>query len=131
MDTLLSRSRHTEAGCLEFVGANRLGYGRIWTGERVADTHRLAWELTFGPIPSGMVVCHKCDNPPCFNPEHLFVGTQGDNLRDMAAKGRWRGGYSHCKRGHAMSPENLAPNGGNICCRECRRMTNREAQARR
>ena len=123
MDTLIERSSRTASGCWEFVGANRLGYGRIWTGERVADVHRLAWELTSGPIPPGMVVCHKCDNPPCFNPDHLFVGTQGDNLRDMAAKGRWRGGYSHCKRGHEMSGDNIASNGKNTTCRACRKIT--------
>lgn len=50
--------------------------------------HRVVWELTHGPVPDGRCVLHRCDNPPCCNPAHLFVGTKGDNIRDAAAKGR-------------------------------------------
>lgn len=60
------------------------GYGRY----RQAYTHRLAWMLANGPIPAGLFVLHKCDNPPCCNPDHLFLGTQADNVRDRDAKGR-------------------------------------------
>jgi hypothetical protein len=65
-------------------------YGRIRTqgaGPKI-KAHRLSWEMHFGPIPAGLEVLHTCDNPPCVRPEHLFVGTHGDNMRDKVQKNR-------------------------------------------
>lgn len=66
------------------------GYGRFWSRSKGAEVaaHRVAWELTNGPIPPGKVVRHKCDNPPCCNPADLELGVQADNVRDMYDRGR-------------------------------------------
>lgn len=65
------------------------GYGRFTPTDRNQQpAHRVAWELTHGPIPDGMFVCHHCDNPPCCNPTHLFLGAPVDNTHDMIAKDR-------------------------------------------
>lgn len=72
---------------------NAKGYGYLGRGGRGAPkvlAHRLMWELVQGSIPNGMRVLHRCDNPPCVRPSHLWIGTQAENLADMTAKGRAR-----------------------------------------
>jgi len=64
------------------------GYGHVTIAKRDELTHRLAYQAVHGQIPAGMLVCHHCDNPPCCNPKHLFLGTYQDNAQDMHAKGR-------------------------------------------
>jgi len=77
--------------CWEWTGARtRGGYGHIGAGRRTLKAHRVAWEIANGPIPDGMVVRHKCNNPPCVRPLHLELGTHADNNRDMAARCRGR-----------------------------------------
>lgn len=83
-------------GCLEWTGGRDAdGYGHISVGsgteKRKVRTHRLAWELAVGAsVPVGMSVLHRCDNPACIKADHLFVGTNADNVADMVRKGRGR-----------------------------------------
>lgn len=76
-------------GCHAWVGClDQSGYGRLLVGGKEYKAHRFAWSLKNGEIPEGMMICHKCDNPGCVNVDHLFLGTQSDNMNDMHAKKR-------------------------------------------
>jgi hypothetical protein len=84
--------------------------------------HRLAWEKANGPIPAGMYVCHTCDVPACVNVEHLFLGTQSDNMKDMAAKGRHHNlRKTHCPQGHEYTEATIYMWRNRRFCRTCQR----------
>ena len=75
--------------CWPYTGrTDSWGYGSVRLENKQTAAHRVAWILTDGDIPKGLLVCHHCDNPPCCNPEHLFLGTNYDNVQDMVKKGR-------------------------------------------
>ncbi len=85
----------TPAECWEWTASrNNRGWHGQWRAAsgKIELTHRAAWRLMVGEIPAGLFVLHKCDNPLCCNPSHLFLGTQSDNMKDMWGKGRARPG---------------------------------------
>lgn len=95
---LLSRVQATEEGCWEWTGTKISdGYGHVSYKGKLLLAHRLAYTAYVGDIPEGKLVLHKCDNPACFYPKHLEVGTQFDNMRDMMRKGRGTHGERSAK----------------------------------
>lgn len=107
-DSFWSRVKKGDS-CWEWQGTRHpTGYGFVrftCLAKSMLQTHRLAWILTYGEIPEGFCVCHKCDNPPCCRPDHLFLGTTKDNVRDMILKGRSvsLSGDNHWTRKHPGS----------------------------
>lgn len=100
-------------GCWLWMGAcNSFGHGHYHTyvdgKKRNMNAHRYSWTIHRGPIPEGMCVCHSCDVPQCVNPDHLFLGTDKDNMVDRDRKGRnpFIPGAKTCQRGHPWTPEN-------------------------
>lgn len=80
--------RKTNGCWLWTAGRRGDGYGQFYVSGKAVGAHRFSWLLHFGVIPDGLCVCHTCDNPPCVNPDHLFIGTVRDNFDDMVSKGR-------------------------------------------
>jgi hypothetical protein len=131
MDWLLAHS-HSAIGllitdCLVFDGpCNSKGYGRISVNGRKSLVHRWAWHQRHGTIPAATpYVLHRCDNPPCWADDHLFLGTQADNNRDMWSKDRGvnvvaeqRRVQTNCPQGHPYDDLNTyhnPANGGRVC----------------
>lgn len=127
-------------GCWEWCGSRvGAGYGRLIVEGQAIGAHRLAYEVFVGPIPDGLWVLHHCDNPPCVNPDHLFLGTALDNTRDMLAKGRGILGRTfpgqhrtRCVHGHEFTDVNVIRFGdGAPRCRTCARTRNTAYKQRR
>jgi hypothetical protein len=120
--------KNDETGCLIWTGyRNAKGYGSIAiTPGNPGFTHRVAWEVENGKIPSGLCVLHRCDTPACCNVNHLFLGTKADNNAYWRPTGRPRQGVTqarqtHCKHGHPFSEDNTRVYAGKRVCRTCAR----------
>ncbi len=85
-----------ENGCVHFTGGlDRGGYGQVHGSNaakklKVTRAHQMAYAMTYGEYSKDFIICHKCDNPTCINPNHLFLGTWNDNIQDMMKKGRYK-----------------------------------------
>lgn len=134
--------RSNPDGCWEWTGAlNKNGYGKFKERSYVlVQSHRFAYQRAHGAIPTGMMVCHHCDNPRCVRPDHLFAGTALDNVRDMLAKGRHpmsgrvgmgrtrtspRVRPTECPQGHPYDEQNTYVYKRRRICRECKRQYDR------
>ena len=111
--------------CIEWKGCtNTDGYGWKTIKNQQRLLHRVAWEWVNGPIQEGRQVLHKCDNPPCVNPDHLFLGDHSTNMADRSVKGRHHNQKkTHCINGHELIGKNLYINksSGQRVCKICRR----------
>lgn len=118
-----------KTGCWLWKGQiNSAGYGVLWMGKEhkpvFVGAHRYSYEHFVGPIPDGMFVCHSCDNPPCMNPAHLWLGTAAENVQDKMDKGRQYRAASipskpFCKNGHNYERDGYFLYGRTVICRLC------------
>jgi hypothetical protein len=87
LDNSMEEDGPLDTPCLVWLGACSLGYGRIQFEGRSQAVHRVAYQIEVGPIPKGRLICHRCDNPPCFRISHLYCGTHATNRQDFADRG--------------------------------------------
>ena len=124
------------SGCWLWLGStDGRGYGKMRVGDKLKRAHRIGYELFVGPIPQGMDACHTCDVTSCVNPDHLFLGTAADNMRDCVAKGRGRrASKTRCINGHDLTKAPSYVHGGGRRrrrCLECNRIYNQAYRDRR
>jgi len=119
------RSKPGPSGCWEWTGGKAKGYGTISVGGHNRLAHRTIWEAAHGNIPTGLWVLHKCDNPACINPDHLFLGTAKDNAIDCIRKGRGLGGglgERHARAKLKVKDVHMIRSGSGSCAELARRL---------
>lgn len=113
----ISKYKIVENGCWQWqAGLTKDKYGAFKVNGATIGAHRLSYILYIGEIPDSMYICHKCDNPSCVNPFHLFLGTPNDNIQDMITKGRNYGGNGAINK----HPSQVAYTRHKCRCRECK-----------
>lgn len=107
--------------CWNWIGKrNGSGYGIISVGNKPKIASRVSWWFHYGEISSSELVLHKCDNPPCVNPKHLYLGNHHDNMMDCVLRGRHIfKNKTHCPRGHKYSIKNIYLFRGRRSCKKC------------
>jgi len=123
-----------EDDCWPWLGSfNRQGYGHLMVKGSMVSAHRLSWQMIFGNPPKNKpCILHRCDNPTCVNPKHLYAGTYSENAVDCVRRGRHPNkNKTHCPQGHAYDEENtyITPK-GHRACKECVRESGRRWRAR-
>ena len=128
------RTKLEPNGCLEWQGArlkSKQPYGVVKHKQKMWKAHRVAFLLCVGSIPDGLLVCHRCDNPRCVRPTHLFLGTNQDNQLDALSKGRLSNpNKTHCPRGHEYSEINTYRYRNARFCRTCNANSHQQARSR-
>ena len=134
LDKILKRRKITESGCWEFTGKTTKGYGTIHYEGANVGVHRVVYKILCpDKFKTDLLCCHTCDNRLCFNPEHLYMGTLGDNISDAYGRGQriaFKAKNTHCPHGHEFNEENTRWHHNARSCRTCDRERMRERRAR-
>jgi hypothetical protein len=128
MEHFTSKVKKTDACWLWVGGINPVtGYGNFYWKNTQRGSHRASWEIHNGPIPGGMQINHHCDVRACVNPEHLYLGDQADNMKDVSDRKRGRKPRLRCSKGH----DNWGSSGNSRRCKTCSNERQRKDWAKR